>query len=411
MNGLKLNHAMKQKQTLSFNMGQRQSLKMLQVSLMDLKADLEKELQDNPLAEIEEIYAFKEELNADIADTRKPSRNETILSQLRDNEKINLTAADEILYQCDGNGWLRTAEKKLSEELHLPLVTIHRTRMEIMACQPEGIAALNLSECLEAQMHPSDYEEKLALKIIQKYLLQIAEGKHAYICDQLKCSKEDLQRAIKIISSLNPRPGEIFDTNPQRYIKPEIRIEYTDDGLKAVPIRYFTIRTVKFDSDNLTKEEKQYIGSNTKEIQSLNNGLNRRETTLLKLMNEMIRIQEDYLLNHSAKKICRLEELSKAVGLHTATVSRALQDKYYEKDGLIFPMRTLLNREITGISVSQCMESIRKIIEREPGFSDQRISEELLQEGIACRRRTVAKYRKQMRISNSRHRNEEQVTQ
>ena len=404
MTGLKLNHAMKQKQTLSFSMGQRQSLKMLQASLMDLKADLQKQLQDNPLAEIEDVYTFREELNADIADTRKPSRNKAILSQLRDGDQINLTAADEILYQCDGNGWLRISEKQLAENLHLPLETIHKTRIEIMHCEPEGIAALNLSECLEAQMHPSAYEEELALKIIQKYLPQMAEGKQVYLCEKLQCSKEDLQKAMRAISSLNPRPGEIFDANPQRYIKPEIRIEHTDSGLKAIPIRYFIIRINKYESKHLTEEERQYINDSTKEIQSLIHGLNRRETTLLKLMNEMIRIQENYLIDHAVKQVCRLKELSSAVGLHTATVSRALQDKYYEMDGLVYPMNVLLNKEIRGTSVSQCMDSIRKIIERDPASSDQRISEELLEEGIVCSRRTVAKYRKQMHITISRKR-------
>lgn len=398
MNAFKLNQSIRQKQTLVLNHGQRQSLKILQTAMADLKTDLEKQLQDNPLAEIEDTYTYREELNADIADTRKPSRNEAVLSQLSDNEKIDLRAADEILFQCDGNGWLRTSEKKLAEEMSMPIETVHETRMEILHCEPEGIAALNLSECLEAQIQPVCPAEMLALKIIRRYLPQLAENKHAYICEKLKCTEKELREAIKIIGSLNPRPGEIFDANPERYIKPEIRIEKTDTGLKAVPIRYFTIRITKFDSGSLSKEEKQYVSDSTKKIQALISGLNRRETTLLKLMNEMIRIQEDYLLNHTVKQVCRLEELSKAVHLHTATVSRALNDKYYEMDGMIFPMNGLLNKEIMGISVSLCMDSIRRIIEREPFFSDQRICEELLKEDIFCSRRTVAKYRNQMHI-------------
>lgn len=403
MSGLAQKQSISQKQIQKLSQGQRQSLAILQMGYLELKEEVEKQLRDNPMADIEDHFSFHGELSDEIADTRTESLASHIFAQLDIVSKdLDLSIIDEILSQCDSNGWLKTNEKKLAQQLRVPQSVIHMHRITIMQCDPEGTACLNLSECLACQLHPHTWIEHLALRIIQDYLAEVPNYRIGTLKDKLNCTDKELAQAISLISSLNPRPADQYSIAPSGYIRPEVRLEESEEGLKAVPMKYFTIRVNQYEKKNLSAEEKKFMKEYSDQANHLIYGLNRRETTLCRVMQVLADTQKEYLLHGMPKEILRIQDVADQLKLNVTTVCRAMQDKYYEYEDSIFAMNGLLSKEIGGVSVDCCQRAIVELIDQETEpMSDQAISEQLQMQGILCSRRTVAKYRNAVFISDA----------
>ncbi|NCB34349.1 MAG: hypothetical protein EOM64_10850 [Erysipelotrichia bacterium] len=169
--------------------------------------------------------------------------------------------------------------------------------------------------------------------------------------------------------------------------------------MKAVPLKYFSIRINQYEKKDLTAEEKKFVKNYTDQASHLIYGLNRRETTLCRVMQVLADTQKEHLLHGSPKEILVIQDVADQLKINAATVCRAILDKYYEYQDSIFAMSGLLSKEIGGVSVDCCQRAIAELIEQETEpMSDLAISQSLKQQGILCSRRTVAKYRDAMYI-------------
>ncbi len=388
-----------QSQNLKLSESMKLSLAFLQMSVQELKETLEKELSENPIAEVEICYfQGNDQFIEAVADTSNGI--EELLNQLRfRNKKIPLTLAELILANCDNSGYLKTSLRKLASVSQFNEKEIEAVRQEIMRCEPYGIAAFDLKECLLIQVELVHSKNKVLKQLIRHHLEDIAQGKLETIAHSCKIPTTQVQDQIKLLRSLNPRPGLTFDFTTPLYLRPDLKFYEEDGHIKAKAIEYFTIKYQHFDLNRIDDHDRQYLKEQEKRAKEIENCLKKRSASLVLIGQAMADIQSAYLLHGHCREILKLKDLAELTGLHETTISRALKGKAYEYGNQVFELRSLLNKEINELSADYCKQKISELIRNETtAYSDQALCRLLQEAGITISRRTIAKYRQELNI-------------
>lgn len=398
-----------QKQKLKLSQSMRQSLNFLSLPLYEIEKQVNKISEDNPFVEIEDTYTYSFKIDKDeYIDQRKESLEEAVINQLKLTNKVNDKIVYEILFKCDSNGYFKGNEYYISRKYHVPIQEVIKTRFAIMSVEPKGIASKDLKECLLAQVD-NVKENQLLRKVIETSLDKIASNSFGSIKKECKCSDETLRECIIKIRKLNPRPATVYDNTVSNYIRPDLKIVEEDGDLKITPIRYFNIRVNKISKKGMNKEEKEKVINYSLQANILKNALYKREETILKIFTELVNIQKRYLKGETAKEICLLNDIAKKTNLNVSTISRAVKEKYYEFENDIYPLQSLFDKEVCGVSEDFYCEKLTELIKDNYIQSDTLIADKMNKMGIDTSRRTVSKYRKQLNIDSmyKRRRNNE----
>ena len=386
-----------QKQSLKLSQVMKQALSFLTFSNVELEEEIKKIALDNPLIDIEYTYSNTFDITNDFVDPNKISLTETIYNQLSLNkEKINFQIVNEILDKCDTNGYFKGNIYYIGKKYKLSVKEVQKIRYKIMECKPYGIASLDLKECLLMQI--KELNNKLVRKIIEEGLSLLGEMKIQELQVKFHASEEEIKNSIKIIQRLNPRPAREFLNDTIKYIKPELKIIKNGNSFDVIPIHYFNLKINGIVNQNLNKEDQKIIGVYTKQASYLKTNLKRREETLITCFKEIVKIQRHYLDGTSAKEICTLDMLAKKVNRNISTISRALQDKYYEYLDEIYPIKSLLAKEVCGVSEEYYCKVLMELIKVNNNYSDYQLSLKMNEKGINTSRRTISKYRKLLNI-------------
>ena len=393
-NRISQKYSQTQKQNLRLSQSMKQSLSFLSVPLYELEEKIVKIAEINPFVDIEYCYTNSNEIPEDYMDPGKLSLSETIFSQLRTNHgNMNFQVVSEILDQCDSNGYYKGNMYYLARKYNLTIKEIQSIRFAIMECDPCGIGAINLKECLLAQVEGDKEENALLRKTIESGLPYLAEGNIQKLKDLLQINDQEIKKCIQIIRSMNPRPASQFVNDSAKWIRPELRIEESTEGFEVMPIRYFQLRINRLKGHDLSKEDRKVISSYYSEAQNLELHLFKREETLLTCFKEVVSIQKRYLSGESEREICTLGDIAQKVNRNVSTISRAFQGKYYEFNNEVFPIQNLLNKEVCGVSEEYYCKNLKKLIEENQNLSDMKLAERMNGLGIDTSRRTIAKYR------------------
>lgn len=429
---MNLNTGLFQQQSLKLVMTKEltQAIMLLQYSSLDLTKFLEEQTLENPLIELKQN---------DYSNTRKIQRvsNESYTNPIDYVEKDEISLYEHLLSQLtylqlnpkektvieymiqslDENGYFYFLEEEIAEELNVDIHVIEESLSLIQQLDPIGVGARNLQECLLLQLKQLSERNLLAEEIIEQYFLLFADKSWKEIARKLDVKLSEIQAVFDLVQTLQPRPGALFQGNEPSYIIPEIEIQvkngnvqilHQDDYLPKVSLNLQYYNRFINDHDPVIKS---YLQEKAEQCQWIMKSINQRKHTLQNVMNEIVVRQLDFFLKGpNFLKSLTMSEIADELGIHESTVSRATRDKYVQTPFGIYEMKHFFSRNIqstseSDMSSSQVKTILKQLIETEnkhKPLSDQDIVGIMQADhGILVSRRTIAKYRDQLKIPSS----------
>jgi RNA polymerase sigma-54 factor len=285
----------------------------------------------------------------------------------------------------------------------------------IQSFDPPGVGARDLQECLLLQLQHLAIEDSLAGKIVQKYLSQIDERHFQRIAKHFDASIEEVIAAVKLIRELDPKPGSKFNANRVEYIVPDVivvkmgddyQVVLNDDGMPKLYINAF-YQDILRRGDGMQSDAKEYMEEKFRSAVWLMKSVEQRRQTLLKVTKSLCRFQRDFLdkgLLHLKPLV--LKDVADDIGMHESTVSRVTTNKYVHTPQGVFELKFFFHsglESLEGDSMSSVSvkDIIRKAVSAEDThrpLTDQQLVMLLESKGIKSARRTIAKYRQELRI-------------
>ncbi|MBU2540694.1 MAG: RNA polymerase factor sigma-54 [Candidatus Omnitrophica bacterium] len=425
----------------------RLSINLLQLPLVKLQEFVKQQAEENPLLDLESADSFsksKEKFQDNEEEkknylesliTRPTTLADHLLRQLRllTDAKLDQKIGELIIGNIDADGYLRCSLEDIAESANTitssaeggSLTSTIGKRIEkvlflIQTFDPIGVGSRNLRECLLIQIKAKGQENSLAGQIADKYLPFLEKKRYKYIAKKLKISVEKIKEAMKEIAALDPKPGRAFNNEKTNYLKPDAVVRKSKDGYEVImndwELPHITLNDKykqMIKRKDTPQDAKEYLKERLKAARVLINAVHKRKETVQKVIEDVVYAQKDFFDKGAANfKPMTLEQIAKRIGKHKSTVSRAIANKYLQTAYGIFEVRNFLNsgvKQENGVFFSSktIKSKIKDLIEnenKEKPLADQKISKDLKQEGISVSRRTIVKYRKQLKILPSKSR-------
>jgi RNA polymerase sigma-54 factor len=342
------------------------------------------------------------------------------LTPTTDTDRAIATA---IIDALDSDGYLTCSLEEIRQTL-APHLDVDPEEVQAMlhlvqAMEPTGVGARDLGEALQLQLRqfpPLTPGRDLALQIVQGHLDLLAAHDFSQLQRRLRVGREELQRAVALVQSLNPRPGGQVQDLPTQYVVPDVyvrrdrnawRVELNHDvipRLRINPAYLGMVRRADNSPDNTS------LKAHLQEARWLIKSLQSRSETLLKVATCIVERQRAFLEHGEvAMRPLVLHDVAEALGMHESTISRVTTRKYMHTPRGVFELKYFFSSHVSTDLGGACSSTairafIRKLIEAERGdrpLSDSRIAALLKEQGINVARRTVAKYREAMAIPPS----------
>ncbi len=311
------------------------------------------------------------------------------------------------------DGYLEEPLADLAEEAGVTLDLAESVLKRIQEFDPVGVAARSLPECLLIQARLIGADDEVVVGLIERHLHNLERRSYAAIAKDLQQPVEEIHEAAKVVMSLDPKPGRCYTADEPTYITPDVYIHKVgdkyfvvpnDDGLPKLKISDF-YRTAMS-----SPKAKEYIQEKLRSAQWLIRSIQQRQRTIVRVTESILKFQRDFFdkgITHLRPLILR--DVAEDIGMHESTVSRVTTNKYVHTPQGIFELKFFFNSGITrtdgdDIASESVKSKIKQIIGGENAkhpHSDQRIVELLRDQNIEIARRTVAKYREQLRILSS----------
>jgi RNA polymerase sigma-54 factor len=330
-------------------------------------------------------------------------------------------AAETIIGNLNDDGYLDSSIEEIAALGPWPLETAQKALEIVQQLDPTGVGARNLQECLLLQLEYLGYGDRLAAKMIREHFGQLQQHKLPELAKALGVSVEQVAQELKLIRyQLEPKPGRKFAPREAQYIEPEVYIEkiddeyvirFNDDGLPQLRINRQYRQMME--NKETSKETRDYIKDRFRSAVDLLKNIEHRKQTIYKVCERIVERQRDFLDKGVEQlKPMMLKDISEDIGMHLSTVSRVVNGKYaHTPQGVIelrrFFTEGMVNDEGEEVSTRIIKLKIKKMIEAEDSrnpLTDDEIAKILAREGQKLSRRTVAKYRDQMKIPGSRER-------
>ncbi len=443
---------LKPSQSLVMTPQLQQSIKLLQLSNLELAAVIDRELAENPLlqradeaeggdaadeAQGSHDSPFPEHMPSlsamppgpsgdappsDFAPPEGPSLRahlEEQLSLAAPSPKARLIGLN-LIDMIDEAGYLRGETAQLAERLNVAAEDVEAVLALLQTFEPAGVGARDLAECLEIQLRELGRLDPMIATLLRHLDLIATQDlpKLARLCE---ADIDDVRDMIAEIRRLNPKPGLRFGGAPVAQITPDVFVRPRPDGSWHVELNgetlprllvartYFT--TVRA---RASRDDRAFLGDCLNAANWLVRSLDQRARTILKVAEEIVRRQEAFL-RRGAEHLqpMTLREVAAEIDMHESTVSRASAHKYMATPRGMFEFRYFFTSAVPAADGAPAHSSeavryrIRQLVDAETPetvLSDDQIVEALKASGIDIARRTVAKYRDLMRIPSSRER-------
>jgi RNA polymerase sigma-54 factor len=285
---------------------------------------------------------------------------------------------------------------------------------------PIGVGARDLRECLLLQLKAFDPQNTLAQQIVSEHLKQVQANQLKEVARALNRPIEVVKRALDVIRKLDPRPGLRYNKTEPRLVEPDVYFRKVD-GLWQVFLNEDDMPQLRLSPtyrrllarDAADRDVRNYVKERfTAAIQLLKN-IEQRKHTILRVCQSIIARQGDFL-DHGpdALKPMMIKEVAEEVGVHPSTVSRAVASKYAHTSQGVLELRSFFSEAVNGpegggMSLLTLKRLVKKMIDEEDStkpLTDDQIAKKLEDAGIRVTRRTVAKYREDMRIPSTHQR-------
>ena len=319
----------------------------------------------------------------------------------------------QIINNLDEHGYLEVPLEELAKAAGATLADAERVLRLIQELDPPGVGARDLRECLLIQLQVRG-KNGLALRIVQDHFELVKKRKLQAIARRCLTSVEEVQEAFREIQTLDPKPGRGFGTTSVSVLVPDAMIERVD-GTYEVSLRWEEMPRLRISRyyRNLLKdptapdEVRQYLTEKINGALWLMKAIGSRNLTLKEIVRCIVCLEEEFLDKGPAcLKPLTMEQVAQLVGRHKSTVCRAVANKYLQTPWGIVPLERFFGvglRQDSGTPVAeqQIKAEIRTLIEAEEPhkpLTDQELVDELKTRGVTVARRTVAKYREELKI-------------
>jgi RNA polymerase sigma-54 factor len=331
-----------------------------------------------------------------------------------------------IIGNLNEDGYLRASLDELREMGSYPAEEVEATLSMVQSLDPVGVAARDLVECLCLQLRHFGQAGTAAETIVRHHLDKLQNRRYKELAEILGLDLEDLQAEVEIIRHLDPRPGQKYNVDSSRYVVPDVyvvkigddyQILLNEEGLPRLRISPVYRRMVERGASASTPTDaKDYVRNKLRSAFRLIKSLEERQRTIFKVARSIVTFQKDFLdlgIEHLRPLV--LKDVADDIGMHESTVSRVVNNKYMHTHRGLFEMRFFFHSGISSSNQSENVSSlavkdrIRKIIAAEDAkrpLSDAAIVKILRAEGLDIARRTVAKYREELKIPASSSRKE-----
>ncbi len=326
-----------------------------------------------------------------------------------------------IIGNLNEDGYLRASVPELQEMGEFSAEEIRSTLEMIQGFDPVGVACFDLIECLTVQLRHLGEEGSAAETIVRLHMDKLQNKRYKELAEVLGLSMDDLHAEIEIIKGLDPRPGQKYNIESSRYVVPDVYIVKIDDdyqvmlneeGLPRLRISPVYRKMIeRGGGGNAPAEAKEYVRNKLRSAFRLIKSLEERQRTIYKVAVSIVKHQREFL-DYGIERMrpLVLKDVADDIGMHESTVSRVVNNKYMHTHRGLFELRFFFHSGIASVhggdnvSSLTVKERIRKIVSAEDGnrpLSDAAIVKVLLGEGLQIARRTVAKYREELKIPSS----------
>ncbi|HET8940885.1 MAG TPA: RNA polymerase factor sigma-54 [Rudaea sp.] len=330
-----------------------------------------------------------------------------------------------LIESIDDDGYLHESAENLqaclSDLENLGLDEIEAMRHRIQNFDPIGVASRNLAECLRVQLatfDPAVPGYASACILVEQHLEILARNDRAKLCRLLRTDMEDLDAAIALIRSLDPKPGAQIDPGKTEFAAPDA-YAYKHGGRWQVSLSPNCQPKLSINQHyagliaKARRDDANYLRGQLQEARWLIKSLQARADTLLKVASAIVHAQHGFLeFGPEAMRPLVLRDIAEEIGMHESTVSRVTTRKYLHTPRGTFEFKYFFSSGVSTVdggaaSATAIQAMIRKLIDEEKPakpLSDQALAAELNQRGIEVARRTVAKYREALHIPSSNER-------
>ena len=285
-----------------------------------------------------------------------------------------------------------------------------------------GVASRDLQECLLIQLRHFGHGGTPSEKIVTEHMRLLQNHQVPELARKLGMSIDDLKQHIELIRHLDPKPGSRHNPSQSQYVIPDVYVVKVEDAVRRAAERGRTAAIA--DLPGLSAAARQGRAENTDETRAyvkdkfrsalwLIKSVEQRQKTIHKVATSIINFQRDFL-DHGIEYLrpLVLRDVANDIGMHESTVSRVVTNKYMHTPQGVFEMKYFFHSGIASsygeaVSSVTIKQRIRKIIEQEDPrkpLSDSKIVSMLQREGLELARRTIAKYREELKIPTSNQR-------
>jgi RNA polymerase sigma-54 factor len=322
--------------------------------------------------------------------------------------------AELIIGNIDENGYLRISDEEISESTQAEKELVSRAVVLVQSFDPPGIAARDVRECLHLQLKAMSMEGTLSESLVLNSLDLVGKRKYQQLSKEYNVSVEEVLAAVKIIESLDPKPARKFSSSAADYITPDVfiiktdtgyQIVLNDEGLPKIKINNFYQKLLR-QKDSVQKEDKQFLEDKLRSAIWLLKSLDQRNKTIYRVTESILNFQKEFFdKGVNVLKPLNLKDVAAELNLHESTISRVTSNKYLSCPRGIYSFKYFFSNAIPSdsgeLSSTSVKEMIRKIISEEDAvnpLSDMRIVEIFRNKNITIARRTIAKYREELKI-------------
>ncbi len=444
-------------QTLTMTPQLQQAIRLLQLPVLDLSAQIQDALEENIMLEMEdlpdvprtnaestaEVEVIKAEDSwqsnsmergqdnswngegrpiAEYADQSGQTLREHLFWQL---ELENFTPREAVIGEAlidsiNDDGYLCADFDEILESIDsdaaVTIDEVEATLGKVQRLDPAGVGARTLSECLLLQLRQLDPETpnlKLAKELARDHLDLIADQQYAELRRNHRASEEELEDALALVRSCHPKPGLAVSAASTEYVVPDVfvrkvdnrwQVEISSTGVPRLSVNQKYAELLRGNADHAA------LRSQLQEARWLVRSLEIRNETLLKVASSIVSRQQEFLEHgDESMKPLVLRDVAEAIEMHESTVSRVTTNKYMHTPRGVFEFKYFFSSHLSTVdgkdqSSTSVRAKIRKLIGAEnpaKPLSDSKIANTLAEEGINVARRTVAKYRESMKIASS----------
>ncbi|MDR1487309.1 MAG: RNA polymerase factor sigma-54 [Deltaproteobacteria bacterium] len=322
-----------------------------------------------------------------------------------------------IIGNLNEDGYLAASIEEIAQMTGSTPSQCEDTLSRIQELDPAGIAARDLSECLQLQLNRLGLGDSIASTICRRHLKLLEKKDLLGLCKALQCEKDLVTAAIDSLRSLDPKPGRAYANNDPIYVTPDVYItkvgddyviSLNEDGLPK--LRFNKAYRRMLNDKSAPEETRKYLNEKLKGAAFLIRSIHQRQKTIFRVTECIFTFQRDFLdKGVEYLKPLVLRDVADVLGFHESTISRVTTNKYVDTPRGVFELKYFFDSPISrfqgdSLSSESVKNRIKQIISGEDPkkpLSDQRIVEILHGSNINIARRTVAKYREILGVGSS----------